>query len=99
MQQFPSTEAKDKWGLITDAALQSPVTITKHGRPSLVVTSVRDYEELQSLKYNSLKADIAAGVEQLDRGEGIELANEGEIRSFMDDISKRGTNRLNQKGK
>jgi len=69
MNEFPSTEAKDKWGIITDAALQSPVTITKRGRPTLVLTSIQDYRELQKLKYERLKVDVRAGFESLDRGE------------------------------
>ena len=56
MNEFPSTEAKDKWGIITDAALHSPV-------------SIRDYRELQKIKYEQLKSDVRAGFESLDRGE------------------------------
>ena len=69
MQEFQSTEAKDKWSAITDTALQEPVTITKHGRPTLIVTSVRDYKQLQHLKYEKLKADVQAGVDAAERGE------------------------------
>jgi prevent-host-death family protein len=68
MQEFASTEAKDKWGLITDTALREPVTITRHGRPALVVTSVQDYRDLQRLKYNQLKADIQEGMDDLEQG-------------------------------
>jgi len=68
MQEFASTEAKDKWGLITDTALREPVTITRHGRPSLIVTSVQDYRALQRLKYNQLKTDIQEGLDDLDQG-------------------------------
>ena len=94
MQKFPSTEAKDKWGAITDAALQEPVTITKHGRPSLVVTSVRDYEELQRFKHEKLKADVAIGFEALDRGDSTGFEAEKDFRHFMDDVKKRGRERL-----
>lgn len=94
MQEFPSTEAKDKWGAITDAALQSPVTITKHGRPTLVVTSIRDYEELQRFKYEQLKDDVQAGFESLDRGEGITFSNKDELKDFMNGIKKHGSKRL-----
>lgn len=68
MQEFPSTEAKDKWGLISDTALREPVTITRHGRPSLVVTSVQDYQALQLLKFNQLKADIQEGLNDIEQG-------------------------------
>lgn len=68
MQEFPSTEAKDKWGLISDTAMREPVTITRHGRPTLVVTSVQDYESLQRLKHDRLKADVREGLDDLAQG-------------------------------
>lgn len=68
MREFASTEAKDKWGLISDTALREPVTITRHGRPSLIVTSVQDYQSLQRLKYGQLKADIQEGLDDLEHG-------------------------------
>jgi prevent-host-death family protein len=68
MREFASTEAKDKWGLISDTALREPVTITRHGRPSLIVTSVQDYQALQRLKYSQLKADIQEGLDDLEQG-------------------------------
>lgn len=68
MQEFASTEAKDKWGLISDTALREPVTITRHGCPSLIVTSMQDYQALQRLKYRQLKADIQEGLNDLEDG-------------------------------
>ena len=38
------------------------------------------------------RQDVQAGVEQLDRGEGIKLAPE-ELRAFFDDIQTRGQQR------
>ncbi|MCL5097993.1 MAG: hypothetical protein M1608_10795 [Candidatus Omnitrophica bacterium] len=57
----------DQWGLITDTALREPVSITRHGRPALIVTSVQDYQALQLLKYNQLKADIKEGLNDLEK--------------------------------
>jgi prevent-host-death family protein len=68
MQEFASTEAKDKWGLITDTALREPVTITRHGRPALIVTSIQDYQALQEIKYRQLKAEIEDGLDDLKNG-------------------------------
>ena len=68
METFPSTEAKDKWGLIADTALREPVTITKHGRATLVVTSIQDYQALQRLKYAQLKSDIQEGLTDIEQG-------------------------------
>jgi len=67
METFPSTEAKDKWGLISDTALREPVTITKHGRATLVVTSFQDYQTLQRLKYGRLKSDIEEGLDDIQQ--------------------------------
>ncbi len=68
MREFASTEAKDKWGHISDTAMREPVTITRHGRPSLIVTSVQDYQALQRLKHSQLKADIQEGLADLEQG-------------------------------
>jgi prevent-host-death family protein len=68
MREFASTEAKDKWGLISDTALREPVTITRHGRPSLIVTSMQDYQAPQRLKYRQLKTDIQEGLDNIEQG-------------------------------
>ena len=68
MREFASTEAKDKWGMISDTALREPVTITRHGRPSLIVMSIQDYQDLQRSKYRQLKADIQEGLDDLEQG-------------------------------
>jgi prevent-host-death family protein len=68
MREFASTEAKDEWGMISDTALREPVTITRHGRPSLVVTSIQDYQDLQRSKYRQLKADLQEGLDDLEQG-------------------------------
>jgi len=44
------------------------VTITRHGRPVLIVTSVQDYQALQRLKYDQLKANIQEGLNDLQQG-------------------------------
>lgn len=69
MQKFPSTEAKNKWGMIVDTALREPVAITSYGKPSLIVTSVQDYQEYQQLKLEKLKAEIREGIDAAERGE------------------------------
>jgi prevent-host-death family protein len=67
METFPSTEAKDRWGLIADTALRQPVMITKHGRPTLVVISFQDYETLQRLKYDQLRSDVKEGLADIQQ--------------------------------
>ena len=43
-----STEAKDGFGHLIDLARQSPVTITKHQRPVVVVLAVEEFERLSA---------------------------------------------------
>jgi antitoxin ParD1/3/4 len=49
---------------------------------------------LREQKLYDLRKDIAAGLAQLDRGEGIELEDEQSVRAFFDDIKLRGRQRL-----
>ncbi len=88
MGTFASTEAKDNWGLIVDTAMREPVTITKHGRATLVVTSIQDYEALQRFKYSQLKADIQEGLADLELGR---LSTKS-----IDDLIKDGKARLKE---
>ena len=50
MNTFTSNDAKQKFGEVIELALQEPVSITRHGRPSVVVTSDADYRELLAFK-------------------------------------------------
>jgi prevent-host-death family protein len=86
MESFPSTQAKDKWGLIADTALREPVTITKHGRATLIVTSVQDYQALQRLKYARLKSGIQEGLTDIGQGRVS--------RKSVDDLIREGKGRL-----
>jgi antitoxin ParD1/3/4 len=45
-------------------------------------------------KIEELRQEIQVGLDQLDRGEGIELKDEEELRLFFEDIRKRGRERL-----
>lgn len=96
MIEFPSTKAKDQWGLISDTAQREPVTITRHGRPSLVVTSVQDYQALLRLKYDDLKGGVCAAAEDIARGDARSLDTEDEKTAFLDKIKSRGRARLEQ---
>ncbi|MES2283454.1 MAG: type II toxin-antitoxin system Phd/YefM family antitoxin [Pseudomonadota bacterium] len=46
MSTFSALEAKNRLGQIIDAAQREPVTITRHGRPAVVVLAVQEYEAL-----------------------------------------------------
>lgn len=69
MLTFTANDAKNKFGEVIDAALQAPVSITKHRRRSVVVLSDSEYRNLASSKHAALKDAVIAGFDQLDRGE------------------------------
>ena len=69
MLTFSANDAKQKFGEVMDAALQAPVSITKHNRRSVVVLSDAQYQILAQAKHNALKEAVQAGFDQLDKGE------------------------------
>lgn len=44
MPSISALDAKNRFGQLIEMAQRSPVTITKNGRPSVVVMSAADYE-------------------------------------------------------
>ena len=85
MQIFTANDAKQKFGEVIDTALQEPVSITKHGRPSVVITSDAEYRELLALKYETLKSEVREGFASLDRGE----TSSRKIDEIADQVLKR----------
>ena len=69
MEIFTAYDAKQHFGELMDKAMQKPVSITKHGRPSVVVTSEADYRELMAIKYTRLQEEVHAGFDAIDQGD------------------------------
>ena len=69
MITFTANDAKQQLGHVLDTARTAPVSITKHGRPSFVITSQEDYDSLMKLKSERLKEEIRKGFDQLDHKE------------------------------
>jgi prevent-host-death family protein len=69
MNTVTANDAKQNFGKVIDQALQGPVSVTKHGRPSVVITSNAEYQELIALKRELLTGEVRKGFESLDRGE------------------------------
>jgi len=66
MKAIAAKEAKNNFGEMMDTVQREPVTIEKHGRPVAVVISAKEYEQI---KLERLRAKLAVGEAQLDRGE------------------------------
>ena len=45
--RIPALEAKNHFGQLIEAAQRQPVTLTKQGRPAIVVMSIHDFESYQ----------------------------------------------------
>ncbi|MCL2639665.1 MAG: type II toxin-antitoxin system ParD family antitoxin [Phycisphaerales bacterium] len=59
---------------------------------------VREDQDRQA-KLEALKRDVQLGLDQLDRGEYIEIRNEEEAKAFFDHIKQNGRARLAAKSK
>lgn len=76
MLSFTANQAKTQFGEMIAKAQREPVSITKNGKPSVVVMSIEDYNELEALKLQSLRDKLARSVaqaqkDQLHDGEGV----------------------------
>jgi prevent-host-death family protein len=69
MKVITAKDAKNRFGELMDTVQREPVSIEKHGRPVAVVLSEVEYEKM---KLERLRAMLAVGEAQLDRGEGID---------------------------
>ena len=69
MNTFTSNDAKQKFGEVIELAQREPVSITRHGRPSAVLTSDADYRELLAIKHERLKDEVARGFESFGKGQ------------------------------
>jgi antitoxin ParD1/3/4 len=70
---------------------QQVATGQYHSQDEVVVAGLRILREVKS-RQAAFREQIQAGVDQLDRGEGIELSRD-ELRAFFDDIQARGQQR------
>ena len=43
-------DAKNQFSAVVEAARRSPQTVTKHGKPAVVVVNAEDYERLRKLE-------------------------------------------------
>ena len=56
MPVINASEFQKRIGEFSDIARREPVTVTRHGRPSLVLMSAEDYERLKQVEQRVTKA-------------------------------------------
>lgn len=86
MKSIAARKARNHFGESIDTAQSEPVTIEKHGRPSVVVLSVKEYD---NIKLERLRAKLVKGKEQARQGMFSEMT--------ADDIIREGVKRLDAK--
>ncbi len=69
MKAIAAKEAKNNFGEMLDTVQREPIIIEKHGRAVAIVMSAQEY---QQMKLERLRAKLAVGEGQLDRGEGAD---------------------------
>jgi prevent-host-death family protein len=68
MQSMSADDAKARFGQLLDTARREPVVIERHGRAVAVMLSKEEYDELNDIKLRQLRAEINAGLADLERG-------------------------------
>lgn len=89
MEMFTAHEAEQNFGELIDKALQTPVSATKQGYPSIVVTSDSECKELLKIKHEHLREGVQKGFDEIDRNEVSKRKND-EIASAVLQRHKQG---------
>ena len=63
-----ASDAKREFGDMLLKAQKAPVRINKNGKPVAVVISASEYEQLEALRDEHLKAEINEGIADLEAG-------------------------------
>lgn len=69
MLSFTANQAKTQFGEMIAKAQREPVSITKNGKPSVVVMSVEEYNAVEELKLQSLRDKLALSIAQAGAGQ------------------------------
>jgi len=73
MRSMSAHDAKARFGQLLDAARREPVTIEKHGRAVAVVMSKEDFDDIEAMKLERLRAEVQIGIEASRAGDAIEV--------------------------
>lgn len=76
MKSIAAKDAKNHFGEMLDTVQREPLIIEKHGRAVAVVMSAQDY---QQMKLERLRAKLAVGEAQLNKGEYADYSLKGLI--------------------
>lgn len=69
MISFTANQAKTQFGEMINKAQREPISITKNGKPSVVVMSIDEYNAIEELKLQSLRDRLARSLAQIEAGQ------------------------------
>jgi len=72
MHTLTANEAKTQFGDMLLKAQREPVQISRNGKPVAVVVSVEDYESMEAMKLQLLKARIQRAQNDIDTGNTVD---------------------------
>ncbi|MDE1465738.1 type II toxin-antitoxin system Phd/YefM family antitoxin [Spartinivicinus poritis] len=72
METLNASDAKREFGELLIKAQHEPIGINKNGKPVAVVVSAAEYEALEKLKEERLKAAIKEGLDDIEAGKTTE---------------------------
>jgi prevent-host-death family protein len=85
MPTMSAKDAKNRFGELLLEAQREPVTIERNGRPVAVVQSWEDWQEVERMKLEWLKAAVAEGIADADAGRVSEVSDAD---AFVDEIMR-----------
>ena len=62
MQTLTSRDVQTRFGAVLDLAKREPITITQYGRPVIVMMSVEEAQQLQSMRAERRFGDFMANL-------------------------------------
>lgn len=87
MRSVSAHDAKARFGQLLEAARNGPVTIEKHGREVAVLISKEEFDALQTVKLQHLRAEVQKGLDDLEAGRFMEL-EAADLKGFGGAIKK-----------
>jgi len=83
MKSISSTEAQNRFGELIEKVQREPMTVSRKGRPVMVMMSIQDYETANLAR---LRAHAVAGEAAIERGELTTIHNVEESHAFFANI-------------
>ncbi|EEH9715112.1 type II toxin-antitoxin system Phd/YefM family antitoxin [Salmonella enterica subsp. enterica] len=82
MYTFTANQAKTQFGEMMSRAQREPVSITRNGKPSIVVLSAEDYAVFEELKMQDLRRILGQSDQDIATGNVVDGAQ------FFDALEK-----------